>query len=134
MTASAVIPRWTPPLDAEALSDVLARVQVWVPFDADVVLDDAAIALDEVPPAKEDTEKIAGRLRGHLMRLVTIAVATETEQDTAAAQLIEHARLLGAEDLPGDHREAVGQLRRMGWTASELLDRLVAMRCLKEVA
>jgi len=68
------------------------------------------------------------------MRLVTIAVAAEADQNAAAAQLIEQARTLRAEDLPGDYRMAVGYLRRLGWIISELLDRLVAVRCLREVA
>ncbi|MER6408730.1 DUF6415 family natural product biosynthesis protein [Streptomyces viridosporus] len=78
---------------------------------------------------------MAERLRGHLARLVTVAVAAEEDRrDAATAQLIEQARTLSAEDAPSDRRRAVGHLRRLGWTASELLDRLVATRCLREVA
>ncbi|MFF1276996.1 DUF6415 family natural product biosynthesis protein [Streptomyces marokkonensis] len=113
---------------------MLDRLRGWTAFDGGALLDDVAAALDDVPPPEEDTEEIAGRLRGHLGRLVTIAVATEAEQDAAAARLIEHARTLRADDLPGDYRKAVGHLRRMGWIVNELLDRLVAVRCLKEVA
>ncbi|MFI8194783.1 DUF6415 family natural product biosynthesis protein [Streptomyces sp. NPDC085946] len=113
---------------------MLEKLRDWQPFDGGALLDDVAAALDDVPPAKEDTEELAERLRGHLMQLVNIAVAGEAEQDTAAAQLIEQARMLRADDVPGDHRKAVGHLRRMGWTASELLEQLVAMKHLKEAA
>ncbi|WP_406723444.1 DUF6415 family natural product biosynthesis protein [Streptomyces sp. GD-15H] len=128
------VPRWTPPLSGDELATVLHRIRSWQAFDGDALLDDVAAALDDVPPAEEDVEEIAQRLRGHLMRLVTIAVAAEAEQDATAAQLIGQARTLRAEDVPGHHRKAIGHLRRMGWTANELLERLVATRCLKEVA
>ncbi|KAF3470069.1 DUF6415 family natural product biosynthesis protein [Streptomyces sp. Tu 3180] len=125
------VQRWTPPLDHAALGNVLAKVRRWQPFDGGALLDDVASALDDVIP-EEAVEKIAQRLRGHLMQLVTIAVATEAGQDTAVAQLIERARALRTNDVPGDYRKAVGHLRRMGWTAGELLERLVAMKHLKE--
>lgn len=128
------VPQWTPPLTGGELTTVLDRLCGWTAFDGGALLDDAATVLDDVPPAEENTEEIAERLRRHLMRLVHIAIAAEVGQDPTAAQLIEQARTLRAEDLPGDHRKAIGHLRRMGWTASELLDRLVAVRCLKEVA
>ncbi|MDN3271515.1 DUF6415 family natural product biosynthesis protein [Streptomyces sp. MA15] len=113
---------------------MLDRLRGWTPFDGGALLDDVAAALDDVPPAEEDTEELAERLRGHLMRLVTIGVATEAEEDTAAAQLIEQARTLRVEELPGGHWKAVAHLRRLGWTANELHDRLAALRCLKEAA
>ncbi|MFI7143150.1 DUF6415 family natural product biosynthesis protein [Streptomyces massasporeus] len=88
--------------------------------------------LDDVPPTEEATEEITERLRRHLLRLVNVAVASGAERDPVAARLIEQARTLRGEDLPGDHWAAVGHLRRLGWTANELLERLVAVRCLKE--
>ncbi|KES02970.1 hypothetical protein BU52_32990 [Streptomyces toyocaensis] len=123
---------WTPSLTRGELATVLNRLRSWNPFDGGTLLDDVAVVLDDVPPAEEATEEIAERLHGHLMRLVNIAVAAEAERDPAAAQLIQHARTLRGEDLPGDHGEAIVHLRRLGWTANELLERLVAVRCLKE--
>lgn len=141
MTAPGTIQRftrpvraWTPPLSGDELATVLTRLRDWTAFDGVTLLDDIGAALDDVPPAEEDAEDLAQRLRGHLMRLVHIAVAAEAEQDTAAAQLIEQARTLRAEELPGDRWKAVAHLRRLGWTANELHDRLVATRCLKEAA
>ncbi|WP_406471986.1 DUF6415 family natural product biosynthesis protein (plasmid) [Streptomyces hirsutus] len=128
------VPRWTPPLSGDELATVLDKIRTWQAFDGDALLNDVAAALDDVPPAEEDVEEIAQQLRSHLMRLVTIAIAAEAEQDATAAQLIEQARTLCAKDLPGNRWKAVGHLRRMGWAVNELLEQLVALRCLKEVA
>ncbi|MEU5505888.1 DUF6415 family natural product biosynthesis protein [Streptomyces fungicidicus] len=68
------------------------------------------------------------------MRLVTLAVAAEGEQDATATRLIERARTLRVEDLPGDRWKAVAHLRRMGWTTNEFHDWLVAVRYLKDAA
>ncbi|WP_081237386.1 DUF6415 family natural product biosynthesis protein [Streptomyces viridosporus] len=127
--------QWTSPLPESDLAAVLEKVREWQPFDGDAVLDDAAAALDDVSPATGAAEDIAERLRGHLAQMVTIAVATEEDRrDAVTAQLIEQARTLSAEDAPGDRWQAIGHLRRMGWIAGESLDRLVAARCLREVA
>lgn len=129
------VSQWTSPLPENDLAAVLEKVRQWQPFDGDAVLDDAAAALGGVSPAAGAAEDIVERLRGHLARLVTIAVAVEEDRrDAAMAQLIEQARTLSTEDAPGDRWQAIGHLRRMGWIASELLDRLVAVRCLREVA
>jgi hypothetical protein len=126
--------RWTPPLDRGALTAVLERVREWQAFDGGALLDDVAVALDDVVPAEECVEDITQRLRGHLTRLVTIAVAAEAEHDEKTARLIERARTVRCEDVPGDRWKAVGHLRRMGWTVNELLERLVAIKCLKGAA
>ncbi|MCZ9353480.1 DUF6415 family natural product biosynthesis protein [Streptomyces mutabilis] len=55
-----------------------------------------------------------------------------TEQDEQVADLIERGRTIGTEEVPTDHRRAVGHLRRMAWTLDELLERLVAHQCLTE--
>ncbi|MGW4101806.1 DUF6415 family natural product biosynthesis protein [Streptomyces sp. NPDC004976] len=120
---------WTPPLSGGQRTTV-DRLRGWTAFGGGALLDDVAGFLDDVPPAEEFAE----RLRGHLMRLVNITVTAEAKQDTDAAHLIERARTLRTEALSDDRREAVGYLRRMGWTAGELLERLVAVRCLREAA
>ncbi|AWW43178.1 DUF6415 family natural product biosynthesis protein [Streptomyces cadmiisoli] len=142
MNPPATLPRWTqrttpwtPPLVPEDLADVLAKARQWTPFDGEGLLDDVGAVLDDVVPLEEDLEDHARRLRGHLMRLVDIAIAAEVGQkDVEADRLIRQARDLRAHDLPGDHRQAVGQLRRMAWSVNELLERLAAIKCLKEAA
>jgi hypothetical protein len=111
------------------------RLQQWTPFDGDVLLDDVGAVLDDVVPPEEDLEELAQCLRGHLMRLVDIAVAAEAgHKDQTAERLIQLARAVRAEDMPGDHWQAVGHLRRLAWCVNELLERLAAVRCLKETA
>ncbi|GAB2788236.1 hypothetical protein GCM10027073_20590 [Streptomyces chlorus] len=129
------VEQWKPPLPHDQLTTVLDKLRAWRPFDGDALLDDVAAALDDVVPTEEDVAEIAERLRGHLMQLVDIALAAEEDQrDTTSAQLIEQARTLRAEEVPGDRWQAIGHLRRMGWTVNELLERLVAVRCLTAVA
>ncbi|MFJ4010873.1 DUF6415 family natural product biosynthesis protein [Streptomyces sp. NPDC090026] len=142
MTTSAAIPRWNrpveawkPSLDRAELAAVLHKVRAWTPFNPEALLDDVAEALDEVAPDEQDVDDLVQRLRGNLMQLVDIAVATEAGQkDQDAHRLIHQARTIRSEEMPGDHRQAIGHLRRMGWTANELLERLVALHCLKEAA
>ncbi|WP_193511113.1 DUF6415 family natural product biosynthesis protein [Streptomyces griseoloalbus] len=127
-------PQWTPPLSGGELATVLNRLRGWTAFDGDALLDDVALALDDVAPAEEVTQEIAQRFLGHLMRLVNIAIAAEAGRDADAAQLIERARTLRTQGVPGDHRRAVGHLRRRGWIVNELLEQLVEARCLEKVA
>ncbi|MEU9552014.1 DUF6415 family natural product biosynthesis protein [Streptomyces werraensis] len=128
------VQQWTPPLDSGQLTTVLDRLRGWTAFDGGALLDDVAAVLDDVPPAEADTAQLAERLREHLARLVTIAVAGEAERDTAAAQLVLRARALHTDPLPHGRQAAIAHLRRLGWTVNELHDRLAAIRCLKEAA
>ncbi|MGW8954747.1 DUF6415 family natural product biosynthesis protein [Streptomyces sp. NPDC055709] len=119
-------------MSAEGLARVLTQLRDWQAFDGEALLDDVADVLDDIAPAEEHVEQLAERLRGHLMRLVNIAVANEAEQrDDTAAWLVGRARALRSEELPGGHWKAVGHLRRMGWTVNELLERMVDTGCVK---
>ncbi|MFF7321161.1 DUF6415 family natural product biosynthesis protein [Streptomyces albogriseolus] len=126
--------RWVPPLSGTELVTVLDRLRGWSPFDGGALLDDVAAVLDDVPPPDGDIAQLAERLGGHLARLVTIAVASEAERDPTVAQLVLRSRILHADPVPCGRQEAIAHLRRLGWTANELHDRLAAIRCLKEVA
>lgn len=142
MTGAATIQWWTgpvevwePPLSRDALEDVLAKVRRWQPFDGEALLDDVGVVLDDVVPPEDRLEELGQRLRGHLMQLVGIAVAAEADQeDEQADRLICLARQVRSEDMPGDQWQAVGHLRRMAWSVNELLERLVAIHCLREAA
>jgi hypothetical protein len=69
------------------------------------------------------------------MRLVNLAVTTRVvEQDERVDELVERTRTVRSEELSGDHRKAVGHVRRMAWTLNELLELLVENQCLKEAA
>ncbi|MFB7499167.1 DUF6415 family natural product biosynthesis protein [Streptomyces sp. NPDC056161] len=107
----------------------------WAPFDGGAVLDDVGAVLVDVVPGKEDIEELTRRLRGHLLRLVDIAVATEPgHKDQTADCLIGRARVLCAEGMADDRWTAVGHVRRMARCVNGLLELLVVVGCLKEPA
>ncbi|MFJ2699013.1 DUF6415 family natural product biosynthesis protein [Streptomyces rochei] len=114
---------------------VLEKVQRWAPYVDGLLLDDVAAVLDDYTSTEHEVDEHTQRLRGHLMRLVHLAVCSNVaEQDgqVEVADLIERGRTIGTEEVPTDHRRAVGHLRRMAWTLHELLERLVTHQCLTE--
>ncbi|MCX4993379.1 DUF6415 family natural product biosynthesis protein [Streptomyces sp. NBC_00568] len=114
---------------------MLTKIRGWQPFDGESLLDDVGAVLDDVVPAKEASGDHDMRLRSHLMQLVAIAIAAEAGQkDSEAERLIERARRLRTEAMPGEHLQAVGHLRRMAWAVNELHERLGAIKCLREAA
>ncbi|MFG2310530.1 DUF6415 family natural product biosynthesis protein [Streptomyces sp. NPDC048566] len=122
-------------MDAEGLASVLAACRAWRPLDGETILDDVGAVLDDVVRAEDDLDVHALQLRGHLMQLVAIATAAEAGQkDAEAAQLVERARQVRAEALPGDRRQALGHLRRMAWAVNELHERLGEIACIREAA
>ncbi|MEV0035516.1 DUF6415 family natural product biosynthesis protein [Streptomyces sp. NPDC050804] len=122
------VERWTPPLNAEALRQFLTRVRNWEPLDWDAVFEDLAAVLDNHAPKASEVEELAERLRGSLMRFVTIALAGHAdEKDENVQVLIERAHSL-PEALPCDYWQAVGHLRQLGWVTNELLERLSAIK------
>ncbi|KPC63139.1 hypothetical protein ADL35_48705 [Streptomyces sp. NRRL WC-3753] len=140
MTATTLHPGWShpvraavPPFTEAGLRRVLKNVQRWAPYVDGLLLDDVAAVLDDYTPTEHEVDEHAQRLRGHLMRLVHLAVVSKVaEQDGQVADLIERGRTIGTEEVPPDHRRAVGHLRRTAWTLHELLERLVAHQCLTE--
>ncbi|MDF3141080.1 MULTISPECIES: DUF6415 family natural product biosynthesis protein [unclassified Streptomyces] len=140
MTAPAEVPAWTHPVraavlpfDADRLRWVLNKVQTWKPYIDGSLLDDLAAVLDDYTPSEDEIGESAMRLRGHLMRLVNLAVtANVVDQDKQVGELVEKARAVRSQDLPADPLKAVGYVRQMGWTLDALLERLVANQCLKE--
>ncbi|XUL90984.1 DUF6415 family natural product biosynthesis protein [Streptomyces galilaeus] len=105
---------------------ILPKIQSWQPYIDGSLLHDVATVLDDNMPGEEEVDDSALRMRGHLMRLVNLAVTDRVvEQDACIAQLVERARMVRSEELPGDHRKAVGHVRRMAWTLNELLERLI---------
>lgn len=128
-----MIAAWAPPLDRQALADLLEAIQRWEPYDGDALLDDIAAVLDDHMPGEDEAIDSALRIRGHLMRLVNLAVTTRAVQDDARLSgLVDQARAVRSEEMPGDHLKAVGHVRRMAWTLNELLEGLIENECLKE--
>ncbi|GAA2575245.1 MULTISPECIES: DUF6415 family natural product biosynthesis protein [Streptomyces] len=138
MTATTLRPGWShpvraavPPFTEAGLRRVLEKVQRWAPYVDGLLLDDVAAVLDDYTPTEHEVDEHAQRLRGHLMRLVHLAVFSKVaEQDGQVADLIEHGRAIrdrGRTHRPPSCRRTP---RRMAWTLDELLERLVAHRCL----
>ncbi|MFF2503534.1 DUF6415 family natural product biosynthesis protein [Streptomyces sp. NPDC058067] len=117
------------------LSLLLDRLVAWVPLDVDAMLDDAAEALDDVPPSAELVPDLLERLLLHLDQLGNIAIAAGANQRMkSVADLVDHSATLRALPLPEHPAHAHGHLRRIGWTVSELMDELVESKCLKGTA
>ncbi|MFG2681317.1 DUF6415 family natural product biosynthesis protein [Streptomyces sp. NPDC048392] len=139
MTSPVPAPGWTHPVRAAVLPGtptglqrLLEKVQNWAPYVDGLLLDDVAAVLDDHMPGKDEVAEHAQRLRGHLTRLVNLAVASKVVQrDREVADLVERGRELRSEELPGDHGQAVGHIRRMAWTLNELLELMVKHQCLK---
>jgi hypothetical protein len=140
MTAPALAARWNhpvraavPPFTAEGLQRVLEKLRSWQPYVDGSLLDDVAAVLDDYMPIEAEIDDMVLRLRGHLTRLVDLAVSAKVVgQDPQVGETVRRARTIRQEELPGDHRRAVGHIRRMAWTLDGLLELLVANQCLKE--
>lgn len=128
----------TPPLvEREPLhpSQLLARVMQafsrWQPLDLGTVLDDVAVALDDVPPTLEERSHLVQRLHAHLTQLANIALANGAcQRDAQIARLVTRGQTLQAATSVSGTAQA--DLRRTGGVLSDLVDRLVAMRYVKE--
>ncbi|MFC4469200.1 DUF6415 family natural product biosynthesis protein [Streptomyces xiangluensis] len=140
MTAPATSPGWAHPVRAaelpltpEGLRWVLAKVQEWQPYVDGSLLDELAAVLDDYTPDEDEDDVNAMRLRGHLMQLVNLAVTTKVvEQDQRVDRVVDRARTVRSEELPGDHMKAVGHVRQMAWALDELLELLLENQCIKE--
>jgi hypothetical protein len=140
MTDTMPVPGWTHPVReaelpgiAEGLARLLEKVQNWAPYVDGLLLDDVAAVLDDHVPDEYEVAEHAQRLRSHLMRLVNLAVASRVDQrDRGVADLVERGRELWSQELPSDHPQAVGHIRRMAWTVNELLELLVKHQCLTD--
>ncbi|MFE1856271.1 DUF6415 family natural product biosynthesis protein [Streptomyces sp. NPDC059489] len=140
MAPPALAPGWdhpvraaSPPFTPDGLRKVLEKIQRWAPYVDGSLLDDIAAILDDYTPGEDEVEEHADRLRRHLMRLVNLATTARVdERDARVALLVGQARSICSAELPGDHRRAVGHIRRMAWTLNELLEHLVENQCLTE--
>ncbi|MFF4699987.1 hypothetical protein [Streptomyces chattanoogensis] len=124
---------WSTPRDSDLLTRVLAAVTRWQPLpETGELLDDLADALDDVPPT--DVPNLARRIDGYLAQLVSIALAHGAcDRDRQVAGLVMRGRALqdSAPAAPGAEAD-LRLLRRTSLLVSDLVDRLVAMRHLKE--
>ncbi|WP_327249872.1 DUF6415 family natural product biosynthesis protein [Streptomyces sp. NBC_01320] len=126
-------PQWTPPLDADALVRLLDRVRAWDPLVVEAVFDDLDMAQGDQTPGADEVDELAERLRSTLKQLSAIAVADpKFPADTATLQLIDRGRSLRDEQMPRGYRPALGLARRLSWVTSDLIERLIATRQIKD--
>ncbi|WP_406379776.1 DUF6415 family natural product biosynthesis protein [Streptomyces sp. NBC_01618] len=129
------VPKWTPPLDPDGLRQVLKRITAWSPLDVEAIYDDLDTTIGNQPPSKAAIPALVERLRSHLTRLSTIAVADPKFPPTdEMAQLIERGRSIQDARLPADHKQAVGMARRLAFVTSDLVEKLIEARYIKDVA
>ncbi len=82
------VARWAPPT-VEMLTALLHAMRDWEPFDSDAMLDDIAAVLDDYTPTEYEVDEQAPRLRGHLVRLSNLAIASRIdERDERVAVLV----------------------------------------------
>jgi hypothetical protein len=128
------VPKWTPPLDVDGLRHVLERITAWSPLDVEAIFDDLDTAIGNQLPPEAATPALVERLRTHLARLSAIAASdTKFPPTDEMVQLIERGRPMQDERLPADHQQAVGVARRMAFVTSDLVERLIEARYIKDV-
>lgn len=134
MTGVLMVRRCTVPSRAQApelLARVLRKITCWQPLDTGAVLEDVADALDEVPPAGKDRPDLMRRLHTHLEQLANLALAHGACRDTRVKALIARSQVIRAA-APAALGPEKADLRRAGLILADLVDHLVAMRCVKE--
>lgn len=121
--------KWTPPLDADALRLVLARMTAWKPFDVEEIFNDLDTAIGDQPPPADTTAALVERLRSHLKQLSDIAVAdAQYPPNGEMVALIELGLPMRAEPTPAEHQHVVGLARRLAFVISDLVEKLIDAR------
>ncbi|MFF1693550.1 DUF6415 family natural product biosynthesis protein [Streptomyces sp. NPDC058257] len=133
---------WSTPLGRLGLHDLLSAVRNWEPVDWDSVYDGLDTVLNEEvshhaagasgsgrPGAAglgyDETEELVQRFRGALMQLVNRGLRDDAhKKHPDIADLIERARTLRSQELPGDERQSLTFLRKLGRVTLELAERL----------
>ncbi|MFF3257804.1 DUF6415 family natural product biosynthesis protein [Streptomyces sp. NPDC002932] len=128
------VPKWRPPLDESGLRHVLERITAWSPLDFDAIFDDCDAAIGNQPPPEADTPALIERLRSHLKRLRAIVVAeTRFRPSAELALLVERGHHVQTERLADDYQQAVGLARRLAFLTSDLVEKLIEDRYIKDV-
>lgn len=126
------VEEWTPPIDADGLRIVLARITAWKPLDIEAIFDDLDTAIGNQPPPVNTTAALVERLRAHLKQLSDIAVADQRYPPTTEmVRLVERGLPMRDERTPADHPQAVGLARRLAFVISDLVEELIEARHIK---
>jgi hypothetical protein len=122
-----------PPLEADALAAVVAKLRAWDPLVVDAVFDDLDRVLGDQTPPADQIDELGECLRGTLMQLGNIAVADPRfPPGDELLQLVERARSLRAEEMPGDYRKALGLTRRLAWMTTDLIELMIATQHIRD--
>ncbi|MCM3264780.1 DUF6415 family natural product biosynthesis protein [Streptomyces thermoviolaceus] len=117
----------------EMLARVLNRLQEGT-LDGEALLDDCAMALDEVAPDEATARDLIERLRRHGRQLVNISVSSGAGADAWVAATVGRFKELEALDVPGERLRVVGHARRLASLVTTLLERLCQLDQLREFA
>ncbi|UXY33015.1 DUF6415 family natural product biosynthesis protein [Streptomyces sp. HUAS TT20] len=105
----------------------------WRPIDLNAIFDDLDQLLGEQMPAAADLGAVSDRLRDTLRQLSNIACTDPVfRPGPEIAALVQRGEELRAQEPPGDYRQALGLSRRIALTTSDLIDRLLEERQLKD--
>ncbi|MER5210934.1 DUF6415 family natural product biosynthesis protein [Streptomyces sp. NPDC002838] len=132
---------WSPPLDRPGLHDLLNAVRTWEPVDWDAVFDGLDMVLNEevshhaagarggrpgaAGPSYDEAAELAQRFRGALMQLTNRGLRDDaTKKYPDIGDLIEEARAVRSDELPGDELQALALLRKLGRVTLDLAERL----------
>lgn len=127
------IPKWQPPFAPSQLRGMLAKMSGWRPLDLDAAYDDLDQILGEQAPAAEDLGTVSDRLRDVLRQLSNIAYADPVfSPGPEITALVQRGEELRSEEPSRDYRQALGQSRRLALTTSDLIDRLIEERHIKD--
>ncbi|MGW1496961.1 DUF6415 family natural product biosynthesis protein [Streptomyces sp. NPDC002402] len=119
--------------ESALLATVLAKLRAWDPLEADAVFDDLDRVLGDQTPPADQVDELGERLRGALMQLGNISVADPRfPPGDDLLQLVERARSLWTEEMPGDYWKALGLTRRLAWITAELIELLIATRHIRD--
>lgn len=134
MSASrAAPPQWTPPLNADALARLLGRMRAWEPLVVEAAFDDLEMAHGDQAPGADEVDALAQRLRSTVKQVSAIAVADpKFPADSATLELIDRGRRLRYEQMPRDYQSTLGLARRLSWVTSDLIERLISARQIKD--
>jgi hypothetical protein len=132
---------WSPPLDRPGLHGLLNAVRGWEPGDWDAVFNDLNVVLNQevshhaagaragrpgaAVPSYDEADELTQRFRRDLVQLVNRGLRDDaTNKYPDIGDLIEEARAVLSEALPGDELQALALLRKPVRVTLDLAERL----------
>ncbi|MFG3404107.1 DUF6415 family natural product biosynthesis protein [Streptomyces sp. NPDC048142] len=116
----------------EFYADIVARLRLWKPLPVGTILDTLHQVLESpTPPPDRELVHVHWELRSWHERLSTIATADQRFPPPAdVLRLVNAGRAIGDEPI-GDGTQALGPVRRLASTLSDLLDEIARTQGLR---